>query len=176
VTPTGLLVVAATTILPVGAVSAHSVLISMDPADGSLVLRPITQVVLKFDSPIQDLGDVVVVLAPSGAHLENGHPAVIDDVVTQQVKPVTEPGHYTIEYRVTSTDGHPVSRRLGFDYLTRSTPTATTSSRPMTGRSASGMPIWGVLAGVGLLGVVLAISAIWLARRRRHPRSSQPAA
>ena len=145
--------------------SAHSVLIAMTPTSGSLVMVAPSQVVLTFDSPIQDIGDVVIVVGPDGTHAETGSPVVVNNVVTVALKPITVPGHYRVAYRVTSTDGHPVTRELGFDYLTTTTATAAATT---AGLSARGGPSAGPF--VVAVAAVLAIVAAWVVISRRRSR------
>jgi len=142
--------------------SAHTALVSMSPADGSLLTTAPTSIVLTFDQNIQDVGDGIVVRDPNGTNVEEGKPVVLNNTVTEQLKPITIPGHYTVDYRVTSADGHPVSKQLGFDYLERgaSAPAAATSSTEV----GSGVMV-GIAIAVGAL-VVLALLA-WLILRRR---------
>ncbi len=140
--------------------SAHATLVSMDPADGSLLTSAPTQIVLTFDNPIQDLGDGVVVLDPSGNHVEQGAPTVVDRRVTEALKPITLPGHYSVAYRVTSNDGHPITQDLSFDYLVRGAP-ASGESKPS---SSGSMLTFVVVAGVTLVGMVAA--GVWLISRR----------
>jgi len=151
-----------------GPASAHSVLIAMTPTNGSLVMVPPSQVVLTFDSPIQDIGDVVIVVGPDGTHAETGSPVIVNNVVTVDLKPITVPGHYRVAYRVTSTDGHPVTRELGFDYLIRSAPAPAASAPPGDGaanRTSVAVPI-------SIVVVVLAVTGV-LARRRFRPTDKQ---
>ncbi|MFX6066949.1 copper resistance protein CopC, partial [Acinetobacter baumannii] len=84
--------------------------------------------------------------------------------VTQRLKPLTSPGHYVVSYRVTSTDSHPVTRQLGFDYLVRSAPSASPTA------SASGSANIGpIIATVALVAVLVAVLA-WAVVRRRPGR------
>jgi hypothetical protein len=119
-------------------------------------------VVLTFDSPIQDIGAVVVVTAPDGSHVQSGSPTILDNVVTQALSPITLSGRYVVAYRVTSTDGHPVTQQLSFDYRERGS-AAPTNEAASTG--SGGSPGWLLPAG---LAVVLAIAAAMLLGRHRR--------
>jgi methionine-rich copper-binding protein CopC len=145
------------------AAQAHSQLISMTPADGSLVSTAPTTVVLTFDQNVQDVGDGVVVRDPAGNHMELGTPVVLNNTVTEKLVPITVPGHYTVDFRVTSADGHAVSKQLGFDYLVRGTPSAVAApTGDTTGSSAA-------ILGVAVLVVGLLIAlVVWLLLRRRR--------
>ena len=94
--------------------SAHSQLVSMDPADGSTVTVAPTQVVLTFDENIQHIGDAVVVIGPGGTRVDDGPVVVSGTTATERLHPLATPGRYTVSYRVVSDDGHPVTRTLHF--------------------------------------------------------------
>ncbi len=134
---------------------AHSVLVSVVPADQSLTQTAPTEIVLTFDENVQDVGNAVVVLAPNGQHVESGPPNIVNSTVTQRLKPITVPGHYSIEYRVVSVDGHPVSAVVGFDYLERQAQPVSEATTSLTG------PI--VITLVGALAV---LAVAWLLWRR----------
>jgi methionine-rich copper-binding protein CopC len=162
------------------AARAHAELVGMSPAIDSVVAQAPSSVVLTFADALQDLGAAVIVTAPSGAHLESGAPAIAGNTATQRLLPLTEPGRYTVAYRVVSQDGHPVERQVGFTFAPAGTASSATSmpsasasvspsagaseSPSATGSSGSGSPWWPV--GVALV-VVLAGGAAVHWRRRR---------
>lgn len=160
------------------AAQAHAELVGMSPAIDSVVTQAPTSVVLTFADALQDLGAAVIVTAPSGAHLESGAPVIAGNTATQRLLPLTEPGRYTVAYRVVSQDGHPVERQVGFTFAPAGTASAVTptpspsasvppsagESPSATGSSGSGSPWWPVGA---VLVVVLAAGAAVVWRRRR---------
>jgi len=150
------------------AASAHATFVSMSPADGSVVATAPTEVVVTFNQPIQDIGTILAVHAPSGASVTDGDPVVVDNTVTAKLVPLTETGTYDVGFRVTSTDGHPVSKRLTFSVGATSAPGAVTSpvaSTSTTSSSGSTAMAWVVV----LAGAVLVAGAVALlvGRRRR---------
>lgn len=89
--------------------AAHSVLVSVDPQDGSEVENSPGQVVLTFNEEInQNFVSVAVRSADDPANRVAGEPTVDGESVTAQVEDLG-PGSYTIGYRVTSADGHVVT-------------------------------------------------------------------
>ena len=98
-----------------GPASAHNVLTSSDPTDGSTLQTAPTTVRLTFDQPVQNFEPVVTVIGPDGARYEAGSPQVDSTVVTAAVNPLPAAGAYTIAYRVVSADGHPVQGEIKFD-------------------------------------------------------------
>jgi methionine-rich copper-binding protein CopC len=142
--------------------SAHAVFVSMNPADGSLQTQAPTQVVVTFNEAIQSIGAAVIVHAPSGASVTDGEPTVVDATVTQRLMPLTETGTYTVAYRVTSTDGHPVSKELTFAVGSRSASVPAGGAGPAASSSSSLPLLIAVLVSV----VVLVVALVAFRRRR----------
>lgn len=97
---------------------AHSGMTGSDPADASTVDTAPDQVTLSFNEAPQSLGTEVVVLDPDGAVVSEGATTVADVTVTQPLAPERPAGAYTIQWRVTSADGHPLSGELTFTATT----------------------------------------------------------
>jgi len=180
--------VAVTLIATAVPASAHDVLRSTDPADGTVVDRLPDRVVLTFDEPALAIGTEVVVTGPAGP-VSDGPPQLVDAEVRQPVR-AGPAGRYTVLWRVTSADGHPVSGTFAFTTqqgsassptATRATTTApsttpstTPTSVPATSPSATpqtaGPPGPAVVAV--LAGVIALLALGWWAFRRR--RAQQP--
>ena len=169
--------------------SAHDVLRSTNPADGAVVDRLPDRVVLTFDEPALAIGTEVVVTGPAGP-VSDGPPQLVDAEVRQPVR-AGPAGRYTVLWRVTSADGHPVSGTFAFTTQqgsaasptatpgtttapsTSSASTTTPTSVPPTSPSATpqtaGLPgpaVVAVLAGV----IALLALGWWVFRRRRAQR------
>jgi len=181
--------VAVTLIATAVPASAHDVLRSTNPADGTVVDRLPDRVVLTFDEPALAIGTEVVVTGPAGP-VSDGPPQLVDAEVRQPVR-AGPAGRYTVLWRVTSADGHPVSGTFAFTTQqgsaasptatpgtttapsTSSASTTTPTSVPPTSPSATpqtaGLPgpaVVAVLAGV----VALLALGWWVFRRRRAQR------
>ncbi|WP_440220760.1 copper resistance CopC family protein [Dietzia sp. MNB45] len=88
---------------------AHSVLVSIDPEDGSELDTPPDEIVLTFNEEInQSFASVAVTAGENRADRVVGDPSVAGETVTVDVDEL-EPGPYIVGYRVTSSDGHVVS-------------------------------------------------------------------
>src|SRR6476646_5750750 len=98
-----------------GPASAHNVLTSSDPTNGSTLQAAPTTVRLTFDQPVQDFEPVVTVIGPDGNRYESGAPVVDSTVVTAAVSTLPVAGAYSIAYRVVSADGHPVEGEIKFE-------------------------------------------------------------
>lgn len=106
---TGLLLVGGAT-----ASSAHDTLLSTDPPDGATLPMAPDAVTLTFSSPALAMGTRVVVLAPDGRDVADGEPQLVDATVTQALSGELPAGRYTVQWRVTSADGHPVDGTFAF--------------------------------------------------------------
>ncbi len=110
----GLAVLLTTMVLGAAPALAHNTLISTDPADGSTVEVAPSRVTLTFDEPAQALGTEMVVLGPDGSTVSTGDAELVDSTVSQALVPDLPAGMYTVQWRVTSADGHPLSGALTF--------------------------------------------------------------
>jgi copper resistance protein C len=81
------------------------------------------------------------------------------------VRPLGPSGTYTVNYRVTSADGHPVSGAWSFRLTAAGTgmpgPSATAPTAPAT--PGDEVPVWPFIAGATL---IVAAGALWAVRRR----------
>jgi methionine-rich copper-binding protein CopC len=120
--------------------AAHDVIRSTNPADGATVERLPDRVVLTFDEPALALGSEVVVTGPAGP-VSDGPPSLVDNEVRQAVR-AGPAGRYTVLWRVTSADGHPVSGTFSFTTQQASSPmsTAPTSTAPASSSGVTSSP------------------------------------
>lgn len=162
-------VLAAVVLLVVGAppAVAHNALSSTSPAQSETVPRTPAVVVLTFDEPAIAMGTQVVVTGPSGP-VQQGPPRLVDETVSQALHPGAPAGTYTVTWRVTSSDGHPISDSFTFRSEAvgaGAPPVGTpTPAGPVAPRSAPTAP-W--LWWVGAAAVLLAAAAVlgWVRRR-----------
>jgi methionine-rich copper-binding protein CopC len=142
--------------------SAHDVLESTTPGDGATVPVTPAQVTLTFDQPAFAIGSQVLVDGPDG-NVAQGPVKIVDRVVTQAVRPGAPAGSYTVEWRVTSADGHPVTGKFAFTSAAASAGSAgpaTSSSSGAAAGSAGASSSSG--SGSAWLLPVLALVAVWV--------------
>ncbi|WP_410567323.1 copper resistance protein CopC [Amycolatopsis sp. cmx-4-61] len=149
------------------AANAHSVLLSSSPARDAAVTTPPAEVALVFNEPVETRFTELAVLGPDGAsHWEAGSVSIVDGRVAAPLRPLGPAGGYTIRYRVTSADGHPVSGAIPFrltvpgpgtaDPATAAPDTAAMAASPADGGS---MPLWPwITGGAVLLGTGFAVA------------------
>ena len=96
-----------------GPAHAHNGLQGTTPsADASVESVP-DAVVLRFDQAVLGIGTAVRVTGPDG-DVQSGAAEVTDDTVRQPVAAGAPAGDYTVSWRVTSADGHPISGTFAF--------------------------------------------------------------
>ncbi len=147
---------------------AHDELLSTDPATGQSVAGVPAEVVLTFAEPPLALGMAVQVIGPDGTDVAAGPPTLSGSVVHQAIEAAAPAGRYTVHWRVTADDGHPVTG--GFSFTAQAggggaTPAGSSGGTPAaaTGSSSTSPLLWWVAAAVLVLLGLLAATA---ARRR----------
>lgn len=146
-----------------GVAFAHTTRISTDPsANAALAVGP-RQVSATFDEPLQTNFAAMTVVGPDAHLWSTDGPRVAGAVLSVAVRPLGPAGTYTVHYRVTSADGHPVSGSWSFRLSVAGT--GTPGPRADAGvTSAGGNLVWPFAVG-GVL--VVAAAGLWAVLRRR---------
>ena len=179
------------------AAQAHSEVLSIVPADGSVLADPPPSVVLTFTADV--LGDFSqVALACDGKALDLPAAVSSANVVTQPLASVPGvAGTCELTYRIVSADSHPIAGKTTFTvHRLQATlpPSASTASASPSGGTVSGAATgspspaasassatatsstsgvsWGRIAMLGVVVVVLAGALVWFWRSRRDPARS----
>ena len=118
---------------------AHNALVSTSPGDGKTVAKPPTSIVLTFNEPAIKTGTKVLVTGPDGS-VTMGDPELVDTTVEQGLLPELSAGEYTVEWRVTSADGHPINGEFSFAVRTGSAGTSAPTPVPTTEATGSPSP------------------------------------
>jgi copper resistance protein C len=145
--------------------SAHSRVVSSDPADGATVASGPAQVTITFNEPLQESFAVLTVVGPDGHYWQDGNAIVDGPRLSAALRELGPAGTYTMNYRVTSADGHPVEGRRSFELTTAGSGTPGELADTASSSDDDGPPLWpfivgGIVVLVGGLGVVF-----WLTRR-----------
>lgn len=109
--------------------SAHNPPPVPTPADGAVLDAVPAEVRLDYSAPILEVGSVLEVTGPDGTQVSDGASTVGEKEVVQAITDAG-PGEYTLVWRVTSEDGHPVD----------GTSTFTVEAAPTTGTPTTGTP------------------------------------
>jgi len=147
---------------------AHNILVTAYPARGGRVNESPEYVSVTFDKPVQDGFTELTVLGPDGTHWATGTPAINGNTVSATLDPLGPAGLYTIEYRIVSADGHPVSGESTFT-LTTAGPGKPAAAQLQTATAAAvsgqGGPVWPWIAGGGAVLLLALFTARRLAAR-----------
>jgi len=141
--------------------SAHAARVSADPADNAVLTAGPDRVTATFNERLQTTFAAMTVVGPDGTLWSTGEPTVQGAVVGIGLRPLGPAGTYTVNYRVTSADGHVVSGSWSFRLTV---PGTGTPGPPAAGPDAGGgIPVWPfVVVAVALV----AAGGLWAMRRR----------
>ena len=96
---------------------AHDVLEKTTPPDGTTVQQLPGDVALVFSQQPLEIGLQVVITGPTGGVAE-GLATIQGREVRQAISSAAPAGEYTVAYRVTSDDGHPITGSFRFFAMT----------------------------------------------------------
>lgn len=145
---------------------AHAELDRSSPADGETLSGQPGEVRLFFDEPVRAEFDPIKVTDDEGNRVDGEDARTLPDDpdVVEAGLDVLPEGSYTVEWRVTSADGDPVSGEFGFAVDASAAVAGGGGEGPAGGEEAEG-PGFGALLGVLLLGG-LAVAGFAVLRRR----------
>lgn len=161
-----LFILALSMLLGGGTATAHSALLRSDPANGAQLTTGPTIVTLVFNEEIQSQFATIAIVGPDGKFFHDGGTTVNGTVVTQKVLPLGASGKYQINWRVTSTDGHPLQNRLHFELTTAGKGAGV--ALPNKTNDDDSLPVWPFVLAVG---VVVAAGIAFALRRSQSATS-----
>ncbi|GAY12603.1 copper resistance CopC family protein [Pseudonocardia sp. N23] len=156
---------------------AHDELGSSTPANGAQLATAPDAARLVFSAPLDPLFVQTAVTTPDGSRWEAGPTRVEGSTVVVPLRTDVPVGEYTLAYRVTSQDGHPISGGVTYRVTTNTAPTSAAvpvtpnTPAPPTAQAAplspaaevqnGGAPIWPWLVGA----ILVVAAAIFVIRR-----------
>jgi methionine-rich copper-binding protein CopC len=148
-------------ILTAQVASAHATRVSAEPADHAVLTAGPARVSATFNERLQTTFSAMTVVGPDRNVWSTGDPAVQGAVVSVGVRPLGPTGGYTVNYRVTSADGHVVSGSWSFQLTVPGTGTPGPTAAGTD--DGSDVPVWPfAVAAIAVVGV----GALWAVRRR----------
>jgi copper transport protein len=168
----------------VGTAFAHAQLVASDPVDGAVVTEAPPVIILTFSEPVSPL--VFRVTTPAGTTMDlpptagqaEGSRLVVPFSASLGAAPTV--GTYSLSWRVTSQDGHPIGGGILFSVGQGSTPaSASASAGTSTAAADPRVGLWAFRL-LAMAGLVIGVGgAGWLAlldiRPRRYPERLVPA-
>ncbi|HEX6404830.1 MAG TPA: copper resistance protein CopC, partial [Pseudonocardiaceae bacterium] len=130
-----------------GPASAHAALIATEPGQGAVVGTLPATVSLTFSEPVVVAPGGVRVFGPDGGEVDDGHATHLGSAPTVGVR-LTHQSHqgtYTVSWRVTSADSHPVAGAFTFSV---GHPTATPPGRAPPSAQPPGSAALGVVYAI----------------------------
>ncbi|GAD84990.1 copper resistance CopC family protein [Nocardia asteroides] len=147
-----------------GSAGAHSGAVSSVPEDGSTVEVGPARASITFNEELQQNFPSLTVVGPDGRLWSKGKAVVDGRSVSVELGELGPVGEYTLAFRVTSADGHPVSgtRHFTLSKAGNGTPGAKPGEDKADADGESGgMPVWVFIAGgVVLFGAGLAVALL----------------
>jgi methionine-rich copper-binding protein CopC len=164
---------AAWLLLLCGPALAHARLMETYPTDGGTLIEPPEQVQLLFNEPIEAEFDPVEVYDQEGERVDEDDARVSSNdarLLVVDLGKLSE-GSYTVEWRVTSADAHPVSGAYGFGVDASAAESSAGAGEPIEPIEPSveqeeAGPAWVTILAVLLVGTLVAVGAATLRRRK----------
>lgn len=142
--------------------SAHAELVATTPANGAALDRAPDNVTVQLSEGVQAVPDGLRVLDSEGARVDVGDTAALPgrpDTIAVGIAPGTGEGAYTVSWRATSADSHPVHGAFTF-----TVGSADLAQAPLPGSDQDADPVLDVLVaiarGAGYVGLALLVGAI----------------
>ena len=143
------------------AASAHTVLTATDPSADSTVDAGPSRVTATFNEELQPNFVAMTVVGPDGNLWSQGDASVQGNTVSIGLRPPGPSGPYTVNYRVTSEDGHVVSGSWSFTVAVAGPGTPGAPVQAIGQRDR--IPLWPFVVGATVL---ITGAAVWGLRRR----------
>ncbi|MGW4848002.1 copper resistance CopC family protein [Nocardia brasiliensis] len=138
-----------------GTAAAHSAPTGSVPEDGATVEVGPARASITFNEALQPNYPSLTVVGPDGNLWSKGEPTVEGNTVSVPVGELGPAGVYTVAYRVTSADGHPVSGKRQFTLSKAGNGVPGPKPGAKNGNSdeeeSGGVPLWVFIVGAVVL-------------------------
>ncbi|CDO85992.1 copper resistance protein CopC [Mycobacterium triplex] len=141
--------------------AAHAARLSAEPADGAALTTGPDRVSATFNERLQTTFAAMTVVGPDGNVWSTGDTTVQGAIVGVAVRPLGPVGSYTVNYRVTSADGHVVSGSWTFRLTVAGT--GTPGPAAVTSDSGHDLPVWPFVAAAA---AIVGAAVLWTVRRK----------
>ncbi|MHA7275425.1 copper resistance CopC family protein [Arthrobacter sp. Hz1] len=162
------------------AANAHDELAGSNPEPGASIEVLPAVVELTFSSVPSGIGSEVEILDASGENWAQGDVSIVDRVASQPVKVGAPAGDYTVNWRVVSSDSHPIEGTFAFTAAAASagqTPGASVGTQgpieiEQAEQTADGDFPWSIVGMVVVLIALAVVLAVTARKKLRHGADS----
>ncbi len=146
---------------------AHAELLRATPTDGETLSEQPGEVRLVFDEPVRAEFDPIKVTDEEGNRVDGEDARTLSDdpdAVVASLDVLPE-GSYTVEWRITSADGDPISGEYGFAVDASAAVAGGEDAASDRGEDETGGPGLGVILGVLAVGAIAVVGFVKLRGR-----------
>lgn len=119
--------------------AAHTGFESSIPADGAVVVEPVTEIVITFSGPSEPVGEGFVILLPTGEVVEPTEVTLVDEVSWVLRLPETlMAGVVGVRWQVQAPDAHPIDGSFSFTVAVPAAASAATEESTVVPRALAG--------------------------------------
>ncbi|NYE96125.1 hypothetical protein FHU41_002375 [Psychromicrobium silvestre] len=166
-------------LLPAGAASAHDVVEQTSPANGSTVTVMPTELTISLNNTPAAIGSKIEIKDVGGQNWAQGDVSVLDRVASIQLKSGAPAGQYLVNWRLVSSDGHPIEGTFGFTVstgvagstagsgATLGTPAPVSTPQAQEQSTSTGGFPWLIAIAVAVALVILVALLIFVRRLRK---------
>lgn len=156
------LLLAALSVLPLWAASAHSALISSNPSNGSSVSALPAEIELRFNDKLSKMAPALI-LRHDNETIAKLQPHIDGTLLRAEAPPLElADGAYQLVWRIVSIDGHPLSGAIAFRIGGDQAPAAQAPATEQAPSQSSTGKTTAIASGIAALALV----AVLLVRRR----------
>ena len=124
---------------------AHDHLVSSSPEAGETLTEAPAEITLVYSAQLTEAGATVLITDEAGMDWANSEPAITGDTVTVAVQDHIASGAYVVQWRVVSSDGHPITGEVPFtldlpEISPEPEPQPTVSTEPLPAETAEPEP------------------------------------
>ena len=125
--------------------SAHDHLVSSSPEADAVLSEAPAEITLVYSAELTSAGATVLITDEEGTDWANSEPVITGDTVTVAVQDHIASGAYVVQWRVVSSDGHPITGEVPFtidlpEITPESEPQPTVSTEPLPAETAEPEP------------------------------------
>lgn len=155
--------------------SAHDELVGSTPAAGDRLDAAPTEVVLTFSAAILPDGAAIEVVDADGTDWTAGNEVIDTNTLTVPLSADLAEAGYVVEWRVVSSDGHPISGAIPFA-VGDAEPLDPADVAPSAGGGAdtasdASSPVPMVVGGIIVAAAIVAVVIVLVVRRRSTPQT-----